>query len=107
MNQQTVYQTVSVQDELPTEAGRYGVLLEGFDCVDSEFFSRADTWITDHSHQVINWLKPTTGYFFTPEEFREVARIIWDESAVTTGKTIKPVYPDFQTFYNQLTGAGE
>jgi len=102
MNQQTVYQTVSVQDELPTEAGVYT-------CYKGEIVGRAN-FAPEHGFfdtpdgKVIvpiradyytHWEKPTTGYFFTPEEFERV---------INTAMWAAGNGADFQTFYNQLTG---
>ena len=138
MNQQTVYQTVSVQDELPTEAGVYT-------CYKGEIVGRAN-FAPEHGFfdtpdgKVIvpiradyytHWEKPTTGYFFTPEEFREVLRteqelvckqlladiayafnLYKDRAESVSDKTVFQAIsesihafplPDFQTFYNQLT----
>lgn len=59
---------------------------------------------------VVDFVKPTTGYFFTPEEFREVARDIYKAGYVrrlgedNTCVEGSAIFPDFQTFYNQLIG---
>ena len=161
MNQQTVYQTVSVQDELPVEGedilisydngqtfpesaafretrtcmlagigGGNGHFGSGF-CTNGSSGCESGLILSD----VTYWLKPTAGYFFTPEEFREVlikaqesackqllsdmakgflankGKVeIFSDKAVfqAIGETIQKFpLPDFQTFYNQLTGAGE
>ena len=80
---------------------------------------------------VVDFVKPSTGYFFTPEEFREVlikaqesackqllsdmakgflvnkdkVEIFSDKAVFQAiGETIQTFpLPDFQTFYNQLT----
>ena len=67
MNQQTVYQTVS----------------------DNETYR-----VLKGSTHIINYVQPTTGYFFTPKQFEILIR----ESMYAAVKGI-----DFQTFYNQLT----
>ena len=98
MQQTTVYQTVSVQDEMPTEAGwyvcHYGAGMRKFLWYDSD----AKIFMHDKKYDELfttHWEKPATGYFFTPEEFREV--LIKAGEAAVSGKGT------FEDFYNQLT----
>jgi len=105
MNQQTVYQTVSVQDELPEKDGAFCVIKN-----DQLHITTYDKGIRfGLSGGDRKWLKPTTGYFFTPEEFREAARKLYDaghDRGSDEVNVLKPdghIFPDFQTFYNQLT----
>lgn len=92
MNQQTVYQTVSVQDELPTS----DVICFRDSKVLHFMWGKRPQDL--HDIKATHWLKPTTGYFFTPEEFERV---------INTAMWAAGNGADFQTFYNQLTGSGE
>lgn len=95
MNQQTVYQTVSVETP-PEDAGwyvcHYGAGMRKFLWYDSD----AKLFMHDKKYDELfttHWEKPTTGYFFTPDEFREVAKKIYESGG----------YHSFDDFYNQLT----
>lgn len=104
MNQKTVYQTVSVRgNDVPIFEYVFGISNQGRKLVTSKDttgkFDNYPLTNQDNGEKLSHYLKPSTGYFFTPEEFREV--LIKAGEAALAGKGT------FEDFYNQLTGAGE
>ena len=99
MNQQTVYlQTPANGEDLPSVEATViiktsgGNLEKGY-CYKNPVEWYLDTNAADFRETPTHWLKPTTGYFFTPDEFREVAKKIYESGG----------YHSFDDFYNQLT----
>lgn len=72
MNQQTVYKTVSVQDELPERVGEYYVRVEDYKAVG--ILDGSNFYADDKNLYATHWEKPTTGYFLTPEEMEDVIK---------------------------------
>lgn len=82
-----IFLTVSVEQELPKETNeRYGVIIDGSDCIDSAVFTRLHTWVGIGSASVTHWLKPITSLSELPEEWkkeiREMAGKSFDKGAI-------------------------
>lgn len=78
ITKQTVYVRVKVEDELPIESCKCGIIKNGE--FDLSYFIKAPSYkVFDHvksglSHnqaEITHWLKPQEGYFFTPEQLNE------------------------------------
>jgi hypothetical protein len=76
------YEAIPVSSgELPEESNRYGVILEGEDCIDSAFFMKVGSfWTSIGEHKVEFWLKEITINIPTPEEIKEMERSIADKA---------------------------
>lgn len=78
LTKQTVYLTVKVEDELPAESCKCGIIKNGeFDL--SYFIKTPSYKVFDHvksglSHnqaEITHWLKPRESFVFTPEQLNE------------------------------------
>ena len=99
MNQKTVYQTVSVRgNDVPIFEYVFGISNQGRKLVTSKDttgkFDNYPLTNQDNGEKLSHYLKPSTGYFFTPEEFERVIKAAMTATANGVG---------FRDFYNQLT----
>lgn len=77
INKQTVYIPTKVEDELPDESCKTGIIKNGeFDFAywikDFNTFDHHKSGVHHKQSEISHWLKPTEAYVFTPEEFEKM-----------------------------------
>jgi hypothetical protein len=74
-----VYLPVKIEDELPKEKGHYGVksrnLSTGLELIDDLQFD-GEKFLEVPNCQILFWLKPVEGFFFTEEEMENFLKQI-------------------------------
>ncbi|HUM53527.1 MAG TPA: hypothetical protein PK431_17035 [Chitinophagales bacterium] len=70
------YVPVSVETELPEINHRYGIIIEGSDCVDSAVYTENRKWQFLGGQTVTHFLKPQELITFTKEEWSEVIKTL-------------------------------
>ncbi len=80
MKAEKIYKVIDVNDELP-EVGRYGIILEGSDCIDSANYTQYKTWDNLGENTPTHWLKeePEPQYCFSADELKEFAKKVWND----------------------------
>ena len=80
-HKQTVYILTRVEDELPEENCKLGIIINNkFDFAYwmkvLKIFDHHRSGLNHRQKDITHWLKPTEGYFFTPEELEPLQDIV-------------------------------
>lgn len=99
IQKQTIYLPVKVEDELPLESCKCGIIKnEEFDL---SYFIKAPSYnVFDHvksglyhkQTEITHWLKPQEGYFFTSKQLNEYTANVVRQALETAAEKSKIIY---------------